>query len=183
MMTKKIIVIGAISRGGVYAIEKDGKFVLPWKSRKDVDMFRKITAGYTVIMDHNTCESINLKPLSGRENIVISGDSNFNPEGFVVVHSLEEAIRRARNEKVFVVGNSVVWVEAIPLADEIILTIVDCKISTYAKTKTCDELLSIYKNNGAPDFSCGPYKKEMEDTVYGSIRLEFLHYYRNKQVV
>lgn len=53
-------------------IAKDGK--IPWSCKEDLNFFRFLTFGQTVIMGHNTFRSLGCKPLPKRKNIVISSN-------------------------------------------------------------------------------------------------------------
>lgn len=61
-----IIVAADINNG----IGKNGK--LPWNIPDDLRIFRTITTNSTVIMGRKTWESLPVKPLKNRHNIVIS---------------------------------------------------------------------------------------------------------------
>lgn len=62
---------------------------LPWKSSEDMKIFREKTAGSTIIMGRKTWDSLPVKPLPGRENIIVTRDFfNVNPPD---VHSFSSA--------------------------------------------------------------------------------------------
>jgi dihydrofolate reductase len=63
-----IRIIAAISQNNV--IGKNG--TIPWHYKEDMEHFKHMTAGSIIIMGRKTWESLPKKPLSGRENIVIS---------------------------------------------------------------------------------------------------------------
>lgn len=52
---------------------------IPWKIKEDLQFFKKMTSGGTVIIGRKTWESLPVKPLPNRTNIVLSG-SNGIPE-------------------------------------------------------------------------------------------------------
>lgn len=60
---------------------------LPWHLPDDMHYFKKTTMGNTIISGSRTFRSYN-KPLPGRENIVISSQSDF-PAGVQVVPSID----------------------------------------------------------------------------------------------
>lgn len=115
-----IKMIAAIGRNG----ELGGKNALLWHLPGDMRFFRETTRGATVIMGRLTYESIG-RPLPKRRNIVISGNSDFKPEGVEVYASLEEALGAADGD-VYVIGGASVYNQALPYADELILTEIDC---------------------------------------------------------
>jgi len=58
---------------------------LLWNIPEDMDHFKKITSGHTVIMGEKTFISIG-KPLANRKNIVVTLDKNFQAEGVEIRH-------------------------------------------------------------------------------------------------
>lgn len=106
-------------------IGKDNK--LPWHLPDDLKRFRQLTKGKTVIMGRKTFESIG-RPLPERQNIVVSGTIEKVPAGIVLVRSLDEALRRAGGEEVFVIGGAGLFKEASTKADRLYLTRVHAMI-------------------------------------------------------
>ena len=51
-------------------IGKDGK--LPWHISEDLKNFKKITSNHPVIMGRKTWDSLPIKPLPNRRNIILS---------------------------------------------------------------------------------------------------------------
>jgi len=91
--------------------------------------FRTLTRGHPVIMGRNTWESLPLRPLPGRKNIVITRDGTYQtPEGVVVATSLPQALAIAQetgNDEIFVIGGAQIYAQAIDIADRLYLTRVD----------------------------------------------------------
>lgn len=116
----QITIIAAVAENGV--IGRAGK--LPWHIPEDLKRFKQLTLGHPVIMGRKTFESIG-KPLPERKNIVITGQKDYRRGGIEVVHSLDGALKACEgSEKVFVIGGSSVFEEALPLADRLELTLV-----------------------------------------------------------
>lgn len=99
--------------------------------RKDMERFRQLTTGHTIIMGRKTYESLSNGALPNRRNIVISHE-NLNLKNCIVCHSLEEALATSKDD-VFIIGGASIYEQALPLADRMYLTIVD-KISTNTDT-------------------------------------------------
>lgn len=119
---KSLIIIAAVGKNGV--IGNKGK--LPWHIPEDLQHFKKVTSGHAIIMGRKTWDSIG-KPLPNRRNIVISRDKNLVLDGAEVYQSLEEAIdNAAKTDKTpFVIGGSLIYELAMPLATKMIITEVD----------------------------------------------------------
>ena len=85
---------------------------IPWHLPEDIKRFKDLTTGYPVIMGTRTWESLPVKPLPGRKNIVI------------------------KDSKVFIIGGGSLYKKAISIADELYITYVDISVEgdTYAPT-------------------------------------------------
>lgn len=99
---------------------------LLWDIKEDMDHFRKITAGRTVIMGEKTFQSIG-RPLPNRKNIVVTLDKDFQAEGVEIRNSLEEVLNeyKSSEEEVFVIGGGIIYKLSLPMTDKLYLTIVD----------------------------------------------------------
>jgi dihydrofolate reductase len=67
---------------------------LLWHIPEELKHFKEITTGHPIIMGRKTHESIG-KSLPNRTNIVITRDKDYQAEGCLVVHSLDQAITEA----------------------------------------------------------------------------------------
>lgn len=114
-----LAMIAAVAKNNV--IGKDGK--MPWHIPYDLKYFQAITRGNTVIMGRKTFESIG-KPLPDRENVIITSDKHFHPDGVVVFHTIEDALHHSRQEDrpVFVIGGETLYRQFLPFADRLYLT-------------------------------------------------------------
>lgn len=113
--------IAAVARNG--AIGKDN--ALLWRLPEDLKFFKRTTLGSPVIMGRKTFESIG-RPLPGRRNIVVTRNAAWQHEGVEVASSLDAAIDLVKHEaQVFVIGGGELYTQALPQADQLILTEVD----------------------------------------------------------
>lgn len=97
---------------------------LPWHLPDDLKYFRNLTWGLPILMGRKTFDSIG-KPLPGRKSIVITRNESWNHTGVEVVHSLEEAVRKAEAlgaKEIFVIGGAAIFHAALPQANRIYLT-------------------------------------------------------------
>ena len=96
---------------------------LLWHISEDLRFFRRTTLGSPVIMGRKTFGSIG-RALPGRVNIVVSRGFSTGEE-VEVVGSLEAAFAVAEDtnlEKCFVIGGGQIYVQALPLADRLVVT-------------------------------------------------------------
>lgn len=97
---------------------------LIWHLPADLKRFKELTTGQVIIMGRKTYESIG-RPLPNRINIVITRQTGYQPEGVIIVHSLEEALLKAKSlhrGDIYVVGGAEIYEQSMGLADEIELT-------------------------------------------------------------
>lgn len=117
-MTAKLTLVAArdLQRG----IGKDNK--LPWRLPAEMQIFKRLTIGKTILMGYNTAVSLG-RALPKRENIVLtSREAPF--DNMKVVRSLEEA-RALPVDELMVIGGAQLYETALPLADKICLSIIN----------------------------------------------------------
>lgn len=96
---------------------------LPWRLPADLRHFKRVTLRKPVVMGRKTWESLHVRPLPGRQNIVLTRNSSFKGDQALVVHSLDEALDVAAVEaEVMVIGGEEIYRLALPRADRIYLT-------------------------------------------------------------
>ena len=92
---------------------------LPWHLPEDLQLFKTLTTGNTVIMGRKTFTSIG-KPLPGRHNIVLSRKEKMFAGVEFCTNLLESLAAAAKHGKpVFIIGGSEVYEKALPIASEI----------------------------------------------------------------
>ncbi len=114
-----ISIIAAMAHNRV--IGRDNK--IPWRMPADLARFKQLTMGHCLLMGRKTFESIG-RPLPGRTTVVITRQKKYAPEGVRVAHSLQQALRMATGEEVFIAGGAEIYAQALPLADRMYLTII-----------------------------------------------------------
>lgn len=104
-----------------WGIGKSGDMLV--RNREDMRSFVRHTKGHTVLMGRKTLESFpDAKPLAGRRNIVVSRDKNYAPEGVEMARSIDEAIKLAGNDEVWVIGGGQIYEALLPRCAEAIVT-------------------------------------------------------------
>jgi len=101
-------------------IGKDGK--LPWHISEDLKNFKRLTSGSTILMGRNTWESLPVRPLPERRNIVLSSKGIPNVECYTSVEECIEKLDNDGTEKFFVIGGSTVYRNFIHIADKLHIT-------------------------------------------------------------
>lgn len=117
-----VTIVAAVARNGVIGRDND----LPWRLPEDLRRFKQLTMGGVLVMGRRTYESIG-RPLPGRRTIVVSRDPGLRIDGVEVAASLEEALARAGDGEVYVVGGGEIYRQAMGLADALEITEVDAE--------------------------------------------------------
>lgn len=124
------LTLGPVARGANGVIGANGG--LPWRLTSDLKIFRRLTMGKPLIMGRKTWDSLPIKPLPGRANIVLSRDGRFAPHGALVCEDFHEAFQIARDhadddgqDEVCVIGGAALFEMALPKARRLYLTEVD----------------------------------------------------------
>lgn len=113
-----ITVIAAVAQNN--ALGKENQLL--WHLPDDFKRFKTLTSGHYIIMGRKTFESFP-KPLPNRTHVIITRQSDYQPEGCIVVNSLKKAIEVCpKNEEVFVIGGGEIYRQSIALADKLDLT-------------------------------------------------------------
>ena len=103
---------------------------IPWSIREEFKHFTELTLGSPCIMGDVTYESLppRYKPLPGRENIVLSLDPDFHPEGVTLFRDFERAMDYTRGleaDRAFICGGATIYRLGMSIADTLELTRLD----------------------------------------------------------
>lgn len=115
-----VILIAAVGSNGVIGRDND----LPWRIREDLQHFKALTLGNTLVMGRKTYDSIG-RPLPGRRTVVVTRQPDWSVEGVEVAHSLDDALKLADGNDLYVAGGGEIYRQALPHADRLELTEVD----------------------------------------------------------
>ncbi|HEX8013519.1 MAG TPA: dihydrofolate reductase [Casimicrobiaceae bacterium] len=133
----RIALVAAIAKNGVIGVDNR----LPWRLPEDMQRFRALTTGHSVVMGRRTWESIG-RPLPGRQNIVVTRAPGRSAPGVEFARSLDDALARAtRPEPVFVIGGEALYREALPRAHLLYLTEIDRDFAGDARFPEFDRAL------------------------------------------
>lgn len=100
-----IIMIAAVAENN--ALGKNNELV--WHLPNDFKRFKSLTTNHHIIMGRKTFESFP-KPLPNRVHVVITRQKDYNPEGCIVVDSIEKAISVCpENEDSYIIGGGEIY--------------------------------------------------------------------------
>lgn len=115
---EEVNLIVAIGQGG--EIGKKGDLI--WKISDDLKRFKTLTLGHPVIMGRKTWESLPKRPLSGRENVVLSRQEDFHPQGATKVSSVAQALEITSGKAPFIIGGEEIYKAFLPFVSNLFLT-------------------------------------------------------------
>lgn len=117
-----IIMIAAVAENN--ALGKNNELI--WHLPNDFKRFKAVTSGHHIIMGRKTFESFP-KPLPNRTHIIITRQKEYQPEGCLVVDSIEKALEICpKNEDSYIIGGGEIYNLGLPYADKIDITRVHC---------------------------------------------------------
>ena len=108
------------SNGG---IGKNG--TLPWYISEDLKNFKKITSNSTIIMGRKTWDSLPLKPLPNRRNIILSRTNQDNVESYTSYNDCMVKLKKDNVEKIFIIGGRSIYKLFFNIANFLHITKID----------------------------------------------------------
>ena len=125
----------------IWAQDKNGgigyKGQLPWHIPEDLQNFKKLTLNSTILMGRKTWESLPIKPLPRRRNIVLTRKKNLEVESY---QSIDECLTKLTNDntdELFIIGGSTIYNSFIDKAEQLHITLID------EKTKHIDTIFPL----------------------------------------
>lgn len=117
-----ISIIVCIAQNRAIGFENKLLYWLP----NDLKRFKQLTTGHTIIMGRLTFESFPKGALPNRRNVVLSRQPDAHFEGADHYTTLEEALASCSPEEdIYIIGGATVYQQAMPLADRLLITLVD----------------------------------------------------------
>lgn len=144
---------------------------MPWGNsmKKDLERFKELTYGKTIIMGRKTFESLP-RVLPGRKHIVLSSQLKVEHEDVTVmddIHALYKELRSS-DEEVFIIGGAEIYEAFMPHVDRIYLT----KIYAHCKGDTQFPAMPghwrVYGKEIVDSDNDNPYKHSF--TIYDRVR-------------
>lgn len=153
-----------------WAIGNKGKLLVSIPS--DMKFFRQETSGEgkAVILGRKTLESFpGGRPLKNRVNIVLTKNPEFQAEGAIVVHSVEEALEAVKefdDDKIYVIGGDSVYKEFLPY----------CKLAHVTKIEHAYAADAYFPNlDEMPEWEI---TGESDEQTYFDLEYQFVRYER-----
>jgi dihydrofolate reductase len=116
--------IVAVANNGVIGVNN----TLPWHLPEDLKRFRALTMGHHIIMGRKTYESLG-RLLPGRTTVIVTRNLNYQVDGAVVVHSLNDAMRFCKqDEELFLIGGAQLYQDGLPHVQKLYMTRVDIEV-------------------------------------------------------
>jgi dihydrofolate reductase len=116
----RVSLIVAVSTNGVIGRAGD----LPWHLPADLRHFKRTTMGHHLVIGRATWDEVGA-PLPGRIMVVVTRNREFEAEGVLVAHSVDEALALVRDDdEPFIGGGAEIYRQALDddLVDRIYLT-------------------------------------------------------------
>ena len=129
---------------------------LLWHLGDDLKRFKKLTSNRVVIMGQKTYESLPIKPLPKRTNIVITDDPDVSFDNCVMAFSIDDATQKAEywddTGEVFVIGGGSIYDQFLNRTDNLYIT----KVHEYFEADTFfpninDKWTTIYREDHKKD--------------------------------
>ncbi len=129
----KTSIIAAIT-GKNHAIGNGGKLLVYISD--DLKRFKSLTLGHAIIMGRKTYESIG-RALPGRQNFIVTRNTNLQVPDAIICASLTEAIEKAgesemasanENKEIFLIGGGEIYAQGLPFTDKLYLTLVESNV-------------------------------------------------------
>lgn len=98
---------------------------------QDMKFFKSHTTEKTVVMGRKTLESLpGGKPLPNRKNIVLTRNTDYNPDGVTVYNSIEAFLAdNADNDDIYVIGGESLYRDLLPYCTRAFVTKVDATVN------------------------------------------------------
>ena len=134
------------------AIGKNGD--LPWRQSTDLQHFKQITLGGTIVMGRKTWESLPGK-LPDREHLVMTRSNRDDVETI----TYEGVLELSKKREIFIIGGGEIYNLFLPHTEKIHRTIIHCKVED--------------ADTFAPEINSEIFKVSVTDVVKKSARDEY----------
>lgn len=123
-MSIRIAMIAGVAENGVIGSDQ----TIPWRIPSDFAFFKRTTLGKPIIMGRKQYETVG-KPLPGRTNIVVTRQAGYQPEGVIVVATIDAALEKAREiaekdgvDEIMIIGGGDIYAQLMGVADRLYIS-------------------------------------------------------------
>ena len=102
---------------------------LPWHFSEDLQKFKSLTLNSTIVMGRKTWESLTIKPLPNRRNIVLSSSNIKNVEHYDNLEKCMEKLKNDSIKKIFIIGGAQIYDIFFQYANKLHITQINKKIN------------------------------------------------------
>lgn len=119
-----LTLIAARDRNGAIGKNND----IPWRAPEDLAFFQRETTGGAVVMGRRTWDSLPVRPLAKRLNLVVSSNASVAGEVFASPDAAVDHAYRSGHRRVYGIGGAGIYGALLPRADRLLLTEVDLSV-------------------------------------------------------
>lgn len=120
----KLSIIVAVAHNSVIGVNN----TLPWHLPEDLKRFKALTMGHHIIMGRKTYDSLG-RLLPGRKTVIVTRNKDYNVEGALIAHSLEDAVALCVNDdEVFLIGGAELYQDGLKLAGKLYITEIELDV-------------------------------------------------------
>ncbi|HCM90131.1 MULTISPECIES: dihydrofolate reductase [Vagococcus] len=103
--------------------------VLPWHLPNDLQFFKQMTENNVIVMGRKTFEGMGKHLLPNRQTIVLTSDQNYDANGALVMHSVEEVLAFSNEFEgiTFITGGGEIYKNFLPHIDVLYRTLIKAK--------------------------------------------------------
>ena len=141
-----LTLIVARARNG--AIGKNNQ--IPWHIPQDLKMFQRETTGGALIMGRLTWESLPVRPLKNRLNLVVSRNPAIAEHVFADIRTALQFARDQGYHRIYGIGGERIYSDLLPVADRLLISEVDTVI------EDADASFPAIDDNDWRELSCTP---------------------------
>lgn len=128
---------------------------LPWHLPAELKHFKAVTMGDAVLMGRKTYETLPIKPLPNRRNIILTRNKDYVAPGAEVFHSKEAILSAVDTDQqtLHIIGGGEIYRLFIDEVDELYQTVIegDFEGDTYFPTLDFSEFELLSKKEGIVD--------------------------------
>jgi len=170
MESIKSRICGIIAQSGNGVIGKANR--LPWSIKEDLHNFRKLTEGGIVVMGRKTYESLPVKKLKNRVNIILTREQKESEIEGVYFCSVEGCVKKCKElehseKRIFIIGGEEIYGEFLDVYTTIYITKIEGEIEGDRYSPFSSAYLERYEK-----------VEESEEKRTGNYSYRFLRYER-----